>query len=102
MKTAYLLLLGLALTLTSPAAEVPAAGPDKAAPAGAVARLPVKEVTVFKDGHAFVLHEGKQPVGAGGDVVMDYLPAPVIGTFWPFSADRRAKLSAVRSMRTRR
>ena len=95
MKTAYLLLFGSALTLTSPAAEVPAAVPDKAAPAGAVARLPVKEVTVFKDGHAFVLHEGRQPVGAGGEVVMDYLPAPVIGTFWAYSAEKGAKLASV-------
>jgi hypothetical protein len=57
--------------------------------------MPVKEVTVFKDGHAFVVHEGKMPTDAAGNVRMDYLPNPVIGTFWPYSADRNVKLSAV-------
>ena len=28
-------------------------------PENALANMPVKEVTVFKDGHAFVLHEGQ-------------------------------------------
>jgi hypothetical protein len=64
-------------------------------PLRALARMPVKEVTVFKDGHAFVLHSGKMPTDESGNVVMDYLPTPVIGTFWPFSADGKAKLSAV-------
>lgn len=64
-------------------------------PFKALARMPVKEVTVFKDGHAFVLHSGKMPTDEAGNVVMDYLPTPVIGTFWPFSADRRTKLGAV-------
>lgn len=66
-----------------------------ATPFRALARLPVREVTVFKDGHAFVLHSGRLPVDSGGNVVMDYLPCPVIGTFWPFSADRRAPLVSV-------
>jgi hypothetical protein len=52
-------------------------------------------VTVFKDGHALLLHEGKMPVEGSGDVLMDYLPAPVLGTFWPFSADKEVKLTAV-------
>lgn len=65
------------------------------APRGALARMPVREITVFKDGHAFVLHSGRMPTDESGNVVMDYLPAPVIGTFWPFSADAKAKLSAV-------
>ena len=64
-------------------------------PFKALARMPVKEVTVFKDGHAFVLHSGRMPTDAAGNVVMDYLPCPVIGTFWPFSADSKAKLSAI-------
>ena len=63
-------------------------------PAASVARLPVKEVTVFKDGHAFVLQEGRLPTD-GGNVVLDYLPTPVIGTFWAYSADKGAKLSGV-------
>jgi hypothetical protein len=57
--------------------------------------MPVKEVTVFKDGHAYVVHSGKMPVNAEGNVEMDYLPTPVLGTFWPSSVDKQAKLTAV-------
>jgi len=63
-----------------------AAAAEKAAPLSTFGKLPIKEVTVFKDGHAFVAHEGEMPVDEHGNVVMDYLPAPVIGTFWPYSA----------------
>lgn len=35
------------------------------------------------------------PVDEAGDVVMDYLPRPLIGAFWPFSADKSAKLVTV-------
>jgi len=67
-----------------------------AAPAhSALAKMPVKEVTVFKDGHAFVLHEGRMPTDNAGNVVMDYLPTPVLGTFWPYSADKKVKLTSV-------
>ena len=48
---------------------------------GALARMPVKEVSIFKDGHAFVMHEGSMPTDASGNVVMDYLPAPILGTY---------------------
>jgi hypothetical protein len=64
------------------------------APAASPA-LPIREVTVFKDGHALVLHEGEMPVGDAGDVVIDGLPAPVMGSFWPYSADPAATLSGV-------
>ncbi|MFC1884771.1 hypothetical protein ACFL2O_08365 [Thermodesulfobacteriota bacterium] len=69
------------------------AGP--AEPLKALAEMKIKEVTVFKDGHVFVLHDGKMPVNASGKVVMDYLPVPVLGTYWPYSSDRNAKLRAV-------
>jgi hypothetical protein len=59
------------------------------------ANMPVKEITIFKDGHAFVLHEGKMPVGSDGNVTIDYLPRPIIGTFWAYSADANAKLTSV-------
>ena len=65
------------------------------APLAALARMPVKEVTVFKDGHAFVLHEGALPTDAAGNVVMDYLPSPVLGTFWPYSSNTDVKLAGV-------
>src|SRR5262245_35583562 len=68
---------------------------EPAAPLSALARMPVREITVFKDGHAFVLHSGKMPTDPAGDVLMDYLPVPVLGTFWPYSNDKNAKLSAV-------
>jgi hypothetical protein len=59
------------------------------------AKLPVREVTVFKDGHAFVAHQGVLPTDAKGHVLMDYLPAPVIGTFWPYAAGKEARLTGV-------
>jgi len=61
----------------------------------ALANMPVREVTVFKDGHAFVLHEGSMPTDADGNVVLDYLPTPIIGTFWSYSAQTSAKLTGV-------
>jgi len=63
-------------------------------PPGGLARMPIKEVTIFKDGHAFVLHEGQLPTDVLGNVVVDYLPTPVLGTFWAHSADTRARLTA--------
>lgn len=68
---------------------------EPAKPFKTLARMPVREVTVFKDGHAFVLHSGTMPTDESGNVAMDYLPTPVIGTFWPFSADKKATLSGV-------
>jgi hypothetical protein len=68
---------------------------EKAAPLSVLGKMPVKEVSVFKDGHAFVAQEGPMPTDAAGNVLMDYLPTPVIGTFWPYSADKGAKLTGV-------
>lgn len=79
--------------------QTPAA--PQAPPLGALAKMPVREITVFKDGHAFVLHEGRLPADASGEVRMDYLPTPVLGTFWPYSADKNVKLRAVTAGRRR-
>jgi hypothetical protein len=68
---------------------------EKAVPLATFAKLPIKEITVFKDGHAFVSHEGELPTDAKGNVVMDQLPTPVIGTFWPYATDKSAKLASV-------
>jgi hypothetical protein len=68
---------------------------SKAAPLTTFARMPIKEITVFKDGHAFVAHEGKMPTDDKGNIVMDYLPTPVLGTFWPYSAEKDAPLVGV-------
>ena len=48
--------------------------------------LPVREVTVFKDGHAYVVREAPLPEAASGRVVLDELPTPVLGTFWPYAS----------------
>src|ERR1017187_2316500 len=88
------LALAQALTLVTSAAE-------KAAPLSTFGKLPIKEITVFKDGHAFVAHEGEMPADEHGNVVMDYLPAPVVGTFWPYSAEKKAKLTSVVASRKR-
>ncbi len=64
---------------------------SEAVPAG----MPIKEVSIFKDGHAFVLHEGRMPTDTDGNVTLDYLPRPIIGTFWAYSADPKAKLTGV-------
>jgi hypothetical protein len=83
-------LLAMIMALTAPVIRA-----EPSAPLSALANMPVKEITVFKDGHSFVLHTGKMPTDEHGNVLMDYLPTPVIGTFWPYSADKHARLSAV-------
>src|SRR5437773_9371603 len=80
--------LGFLVAQSTPAQE-------RAAPLSALARMPVKEITIFKDGHAFLLHEGQLPTDAAGNVIMDYLPAPVLGTFWPYSSNKDLKLIGV-------
>lgn len=60
-----------------------------------LAHMPVKEVTVFKDGHALLIHEGLMPLTASGDVVLEDLPKPVLGTFFPYSLEPQAKLNSV-------
>jgi hypothetical protein len=83
-------LLVLCITLFAPIAWA-----DPATPLTALAKMPVREVTVFKDGHAFVLQSGKMATDAGGNVLLDSLPQPVLGTFWPYSADKNVKLISV-------
>jgi hypothetical protein len=94
MKMRIHLFLTAALVATL-AAMAGAAPTQKAAPLSTFARLPIKEITVFKDGHAFVAHEGEMPTDEKGNVIMDYLPTPVLGTFWPYSAEKRAPLTSV-------
>lgn len=84
----YGIALILLLLLTNARAQPPQ-------PLEALERMPVREVTIFKDGHALMMHRGTMPVNEHGVVAMDYLPAPVLGTFWPFSADENATLHSV-------
>jgi hypothetical protein len=85
--------LGLASLLTLVVSG--SAAPAPATVLTGASRLPIKEVTVFKDGHAFVVHQGRAAVDAAGLVTLDALPAPVIGTFWPYVADKQLKLASV-------
>ena len=74
---------------------------EPAAPLTSLARMPVREVTVFKDGHAYVVHQGSMPTDKAGNVLLDQLPSPVLGTFWPHSTDKRASLQGVTAGRKR-
>ena len=56
-------------------------------------RLPVVELTAFKDGHALVRREGTVPLEAGVARV-DGLPEPVFGTFWPYTAGKGTTLKS--------
>lgn len=94
---AWLLVTGL---LLPPAAAQGKGGgvrlrAHEAIEASALTSMPVRELAVFKDGHAFVLHESEVPTEPGGDVILNTLPTPVIGTFWAYSADAQAKLAGV-------
>ncbi len=51
--------------------------------------LPIREVTIFKDGHAFVMQSGRVTSDAQGRISLGGLPSPVLGTFWPFALDAR-------------
>lgn len=68
---------------------------NKAIPQSVLKQMPIKEIAVFKDGHTFVLHKGTMPTDGNGNVEIDYLPRPVIGTFWPYSADANVTLESV-------
>lgn len=71
---------------------------QSAAPGGEP--LPVREVAVFKDGHAFLVREDTRRASATGSVVLDGLPEPLLGTFWPY-AGGGAKLLAATAARER-
>lgn len=62
--------------------------------------LPVREVTVFKDGHAYVVRETALPEGQD-TVVLEDLPVPVLGTFWPFATGGARLVSAKAGTDTR-
>ena len=81
-------LLWALLPVASAAADPTAAG-----------GLPVREVSVFKDGHAFVVHRGTVAVDAAGAAVLRHLPAPVLGTFWAGANDEGVAVAAVTASR---
>ncbi len=74
---------------------------------GLVAALPVRadipefspnitDVTVFKDGHALVMSRGSARLEDGWCRTRE-VPAPVLGTFWTFVADRNSQVDFVKS-----
>lgn len=68
---------------------------DMAIPASRTEKLPVKEVTVFKDGHALVVREGLVPLNNHAEAVLDELPSPILGTFFPYSLEPGQPLVSV-------
>ena len=53
--------------------------------------LPVRAVTVFKDGHALVVREGERAV-TNDTVRLDGLPEPLLGSFGPYATDEDVRL----------
>lgn len=66
------------------------------------ADLPVREVTVFKDGHAMLMHEGTVPLGEGGVVAVRDLPVPVLASFLPYAEGDGLVVDRVRKRRVER
>ena len=60
-------------------------------------RMPVRELTAFKDGHAYVLRDAPLGAGSGAQVALDELPSPVLGTFWPFVTGGDARLRSAKA-----
>lgn len=57
--------------------------------------LPVREVTIFKDGSAWVEHRGAVKPSAPNQVVLEQLPSPYLGTFWVSTTAAGAKVTSV-------
>jgi hypothetical protein len=85
----FLMILSSAVLISKPSRCLAGVG------SSGLSSMPIREVTIFKDGHAFVLHSGDVPTDENGDVLLDYLPTPIIGTFWPFENDPQAELKGV-------
>lgn len=56
----------------------------------------VTDVTVFKDGHALIMARAKAKLEDGWCRTRD-VPAPVLGTFWAFAADKNSAVDFVRA-----
>ncbi len=76
------------------AAALGAQAPSPTVPPATSTALPVREVTVFKDGHAYVIREQPSPGAGRRQVVLDELPQPVLGTFWPYASGGARLVSA--------
>ena len=79
------ILSALCLSASLAAQDVPTANAQS---------LPVQELTAFKDGHAYIVRESSLAGDANGLVVLDQLPVPVLGTFWPYATGGASVVSA--------
>ncbi|MBM4030573.1 MAG: DUF4139 domain-containing protein [Planctomycetes bacterium] len=61
-----------------------------------LATMKVTDVTVFKDGHALVMARGQAELADGWCRTRE-VPAPVLGTFWAFTAAPDAKVDFVKA-----
>ncbi|HXX92307.1 MAG TPA: hypothetical protein VEN81_01655 [Planctomycetota bacterium] len=87
MKTlALAILLGPVRLLAQDELD-PVAVPVKAEP---------REAAVFKDGHAFVVSEATIPPKSGWYVTLD-VPEAILGTFWVFPGNPKARVESVRA-----
>ena len=59
-------------------------------------KLQVTDVTVFKDGHALIMARAKAKLEDGWCRTRD-VPAPVLGAFWAFAADKDSSVDFVRA-----
>ncbi len=82
---AALILLGFTATNESTASET-------------LKQLPIREVTIFKDGTSWIRHQGELRA-TSGNVALDGLPSPVLGTFWASSESDEYQIAAVRAHR---
>src|SRR5208283_3060328 len=96
-KAKRLVALGLIIGVVLWPSNLEAAAQDKikTAPVAKTERLPVKEVTIFKDGHALVVREGVVPLNGHSEAVLDELPSPLLGTFFPYSLEAGQPLISV-------
>ena len=71
--------------------------------ATAAETLPVREVTIFKDGHAFVMREGDVAANRDGEIVINDVPEPVVGTFWAYALKGKLRgVTAGRNLSTQK
>jgi hypothetical protein len=73
-----------------------AAAQEDLDPAALPLKADVKEVAVFKDGHAFVLREAMVPPRSGWHVTLD-VPEAILGTLWTVSGSPKMRVEEVRA-----
>ncbi len=94
------MLLALLLVVAQPAPSEGAQGArvegEDLDPVASPMKVEIKEVAVFKDGHAFVLAEAMVPPRTGWHVTLD-VPEAILGTLWSVSGSPKARVDEVRA-----